>query len=105
MTNREIIIKEVKENNLERINNGIKEFGITAQELFEKTSINRSLISHCLSVLNKEGKIIKINTRPVYFIDLEIFPAKKLFPDPAEPTIRMDKPFGGYFTAILHCSI
>ena len=28
MTNREIIIKEVKENNLERINNGIKEFGI-----------------------------------------------------------------------------
>jgi sigma-54 dependent transcriptional regulator of gfr operon len=73
MTNREIIIKEVKENNLERINNGIKEFGITAQELFEKTSINRSLISHCLSVLNKEGKIIKINTRPVYFIDLEIF--------------------------------
>ena len=73
MTNKEIIREQLKDITLETINDDDKEFGINAQELSEITSLNRTLVSHCLNILNKEKSAIKINTRPVYFIDLKVF--------------------------------
>lgn len=73
MTNKEIIMEQLKKITLETINDDIKKMGTNAQELSEITSLNRTLISHCLNILNKEKKSIKINTRPVYFIDLKVF--------------------------------
>ncbi|HEY8361316.1 MAG TPA: sigma 54-interacting transcriptional regulator [Tissierellaceae bacterium] len=59
---REINIKEKK--------------GLTAQEIAEKLNIKRNVASHLLNELHKEGKIIKINTRPVYFLDKEVYEKK-----------------------------
>ena len=41
----------------------------TALEISNKLGIQRNVASHYLNNLIKEGKVIKINTRPVYFID------------------------------------
>jgi len=51
-------------------------FGITANEISELLGFQRSYSSHILNELNKEGKLIKVNTRPVYFIEREAFERK-----------------------------
>ena len=73
MTNKEIIKEQLKRITLENINDNDKKFGTNAQEISKITSLNRTLVSHCLNILNKEKNAIKINTRPVYFIDLGVF--------------------------------
>ncbi|WP_242948669.1 sigma 54-interacting transcriptional regulator [Caloramator quimbayensis] len=69
--------------NKEKVYNTLKELskdirikqkkGLTAEEIGEKLNIKRNAVSHLLNELYKEGKIIKINTRPVYFIDKEFY--------------------------------
>lgn len=39
----------------------------TASEIAKKFDVKRNTVSHYLNQMVDEGKIIKINTRPVYF--------------------------------------
>jgi len=47
--------------------------GVTTEEISKALNMKRNVSSHFLNELYKEGKIIKINTRPVYFIDKEVY--------------------------------
>ena len=53
--------------------NGYNLLGITARDISKALGLKRNYISHLLNELNRESKVIKINTRPVYFIDKTIF--------------------------------
>lgn len=44
----------------------------STQSISAALNISRNLASQYLNTLNKEGKLIKINTRPVYFIDKSV---------------------------------
>ncbi|MBP2072992.1 sigma 54-interacting transcriptional regulator [Thermoanaerobacterium butyriciformans] len=71
MKNKEKIFIELKElsNNLDIT----KKKGLTAEEIAARLNIKRNVVSHFLNELHKEGKVVKINTRPVYFIDKEFY--------------------------------
>ncbi|XXF66146.1 sigma 54-interacting transcriptional regulator [Thermoanaerobacterium thermosaccharolyticum] len=71
MKNKEKIFIEVKNlsNNLD-IN---EKKGLTAEEIAARLNLKRNVVSHLLNELYKEGKVIKINTRPVYFLDKEFY--------------------------------
>ncbi|KAF1299439.1 transcription antiterminator BglG [Enterococcus sp. JM4C] len=45
----------------------------TAKKLAEVFSVKRNTISHYLNQLTNEGKLVKINSRPVYFFHKEAF--------------------------------
>lgn len=47
--------------------------GVTAEEISGRLNIKRNVVSHLLNELYTEGKAVKINTRPVYFIDKEAY--------------------------------
>lgn len=51
----------------------------SAQHISDLFKCRRNTASHYLNQLYNEGKLIKINTRPVYFLHLEIF-EKDFFP-------------------------
>lgn len=71
MKNKEKIFIELK--NLSNSLDLTKKRGFTAEEIAAKLNIKRNVVSHFLNELHKEGKAIKINTRPVYFIDKEFY--------------------------------
>ncbi|MDI3517905.1 MAG: sigma-54 dependent transcriptional regulator, gfr operon transcriptional activator [Caldanaerobacter sp.] len=71
MTNKEKVFNLVKE--LSQDINIKEKKGITAQEIAQKLNLKRNVASHLLNELYKEGKVIKINTRPVYFLDKEVY--------------------------------
>lgn len=75
MTNKENIMKRLREFSLKI--DGEKEYGVTAKDIADSLGIQRNIVSHLLNVLNKEEKAIKINTRPVYFIDMEVYKKRK----------------------------
>lgn len=50
--------------------------GLTAQEIADKLNLKRNVVSHLLNELCQEGKVIKINTRPVFFLEKEAFEDK-----------------------------
>lgn len=45
----------------------------TASSIADKFSVKRNTVSHYLSQMVDEGKIIRINTRPVYFLHYDMF--------------------------------
>ncbi|MFS0603863.1 sigma 54-interacting transcriptional regulator [Peribacillus frigoritolerans] len=45
----------------------------TAKKISEQFSVKRNTVSHYLNKLVEENKIIKINTRPVFFLNKEVF--------------------------------
>lgn len=49
---------------------------LTAMEISEVFHVKRNTVSHYLNQLVEEGKVIKINTRPVYFLSHETFERK-----------------------------
>lgn len=75
MTNKESILEKLKEISL--VIDGEREYGVTAKNIADILGIQRNIVSHFLNVLNKEGKAIKINTRPVYFIDIDVYKERK----------------------------
>lgn len=75
MTNREKIFLALRERSLTM--DGAKEYGITATDVADSLKLQRNIVSHLLNQLNKEGLAVKINTRPVYFIDKEIYEKRK----------------------------
>ena len=75
MTNKENVKLKLKELSIKM--NSKKDYGVTAMQIAESLGIQRNIVSHLLNELNKEGLAIKINTRPVYFIDSEIYTKRK----------------------------
>lgn len=67
---------------------GLKVIGVTSIELAEELDLRRNVVSHHLNELVDEGSVLKINTRPVYFLDRECYQteteryvkANKIFP-------------------------
>lgn len=50
-----------------------KEQGVTSEQIADKLNIKRNVVSHLLNQLYAENRVVKINTRPVYFIDKEVY--------------------------------
>ncbi len=70
MTNKEKLYHYVKERTKEYKIIDEEDFAnLTTEKICLNLGLNRSLASNLLNVLYKENKIIKINTRPVYFLD------------------------------------
>ena len=72
-------IKEKVHMNLEElsekaIENGEK--GVTAKEISEILGVQRNVVSQYLNELCREGHAIKINTRPVYFLQSNLVKVK-----------------------------
>lgn len=77
MSNKNKVLAFVKERTLRFEDmNEIHIFATTAIDVSEVLGFQRSYSSHLLNELNKELKLIKINTRPVYFIEREAFETK-----------------------------
>jgi len=56
---------------------GTKEYGITSTDIANSLGIQRNLASHLLNEMSKDGKAVKVNTRPVYFMDSEVYEGRK----------------------------
>ncbi|WP_174845476.1 hypothetical protein [Sporolactobacillus shoreae] len=67
LTNREKVLRSLSEKS--RALDGVDALGITANEIANDIGIQRSTVSLYLNELTKSRDAIKINTRPVYFID------------------------------------
>ncbi len=71
MRNKDKVYDLLKAMSLELCNN--KKRGVTAGEIAKGINIKRNAASHLLNELYTEGKAIKINTKPVYFIDRDVY--------------------------------
>lgn len=71
MTNKEAVYCKLKA--LSKTMDGLKQCGFTAQEIAEQLNLQRNIASHLLNELTKEGAVMKINTRPVYFLDRKVY--------------------------------
>lgn len=75
MTNKENVFLKLKELSNSIVDKDVH--GITAQDIANIIGIRRNIASQLLNELSREGKAVKINTRPVYFIDREIYEKRK----------------------------
>ena len=75
MTNKEsiLLLLEQRSRNID----GKVEVGITANYISSELGIKRNIVSQYLNELNREGKAVKINTRPVYFIHKKVYEEDK----------------------------
>lgn len=71
LKNKDKVLKSLKELSKNMDLKVVK--GITAEEISSKLNIKRNAVSHLLNELYNDGKVVKINTRPVYFIDKEVY--------------------------------
>ena len=70
ITNKELVFKLVKEHCLQNIeSSNYMDIGITTQKISNITGFKRNYTSRILNDLSKDKELIKVNTRPVYFID------------------------------------
>ena len=70
MSNKDKVYSELK---TMTINLDTNSCGYTSNEIAAVIGLKRNVVSHLLNQLYEEGKAIKINTRPVYFVDKEIY--------------------------------
>lgn len=75
LTNREKVLQSLAEKS--RALDGADTLGVTANEIAIDIGIQRSTVSLYLNELAKSRDAIKINTRPVYFIDGHIYAQNK----------------------------
>ena len=75
MTNKENVILKLKERSLTM--DGTREYGIAATEIADSLGIQRNIASHLLNQLHKDGLVVKVNRRPVYFIEKEVYEKRK----------------------------
>lgn len=79
----EVIVLKNKDkvyNYLKQLTEGMDEYekiGFTAEEIAKFLVLRRNVVSHLLNELYKEGRVVKINTRPVYFLDGEYYERNK----------------------------
>lgn len=71
LTNREKVLRSLSEKS--RTLDGANALGVTAHEIASAIGIQRSTVSLYLNELAKSHDAIKINTRPVYFIDGHVY--------------------------------
>lgn len=76
MTNKDKIFDTLKNLTKKCIDNG--EHGVTAIQISTYLNIQRNTVSHYLNELYKECKILKINSRPVYFLDKSVYENNKI---------------------------
>lgn len=74
-TNREEVIECL--NTLSKALLKTDELGVSANTIAEKIGIQRSTVSLYLNELVRNGDAIKINTRPVYFLDSKVYQNNK----------------------------
>ncbi|PIO81261.1 ATPase [Pediococcus damnosus] len=74
-TNRERVIESLKTLSLALLDNN--ELGVSANTIAKKIDIQRSTVSLYLNELVRNKEAIKINTRPVYFLDANIYQNNK----------------------------
>ncbi|WP_286680760.1 sigma-54-dependent transcriptional regulator [Tepidanaerobacter sp. EBM-49] len=67
---------EYLRNETEKFNIKRPSIGLTANYIADVFKVKRNTISHYLNQLVKEGKALKINTRPVYFLNRAVFESK-----------------------------
>lgn len=71
------IYEKLKEfNNKYDLKNKEEIKNLTASSIADVIGIKRNVVSHYLNILNENGKVIKVNKRPVYFIDKDILEQK-----------------------------
>lgn len=75
LTNREKVLQALSKKS--RMINDPNNLGVTANEIAHELGIQRSTVSLYLNELAKNGDAIKINTRPVYFIDKKVYEQDK----------------------------
>lgn len=74
LTNKEKIYELVKRGTtLANTQKAPDTVGVTAEEISNALGLKRNYVSSLLNELNREQKLIKVNTRPVHFIDKSIF--------------------------------
>lgn len=74
MTNKEKIYRLVKKGtDCSKDNYTNNPIGVTAEQIAKTLGLKRNYVSSLLNELNRDLQIIKVNTRPVYFIDKNIF--------------------------------
>lgn len=76
MTIKEKVYITFEELSKKAILDGLK--GVTAQEIAEKINVQRNIVSQYLNELTREGHVIKINTRPVFFIHSKVVNNKQI---------------------------
>lgn len=74
-TNREKVIESLKELSLALLDS--KALGVSANTIAKKIDIQRSTVSLYLNELVRNNEAIKINTRPVYFLDANFYQKNK----------------------------
>lgn len=74
-TNREKVVQSLR--SLSKNVLGTDKFGVSANTIAKQIGIQRSTVSLYLNELDRNGDAIKINTRPVYFVDAELYQAHK----------------------------
>lgn len=97
---------------LRQLSVGLKtsdKIGFSAEEIAELAALRRNVTSHLLNELYMEGKAIKINTRPVYFIDGEYYEKNRDKFDPhiidkASFKTGMTKNPGDAFNRLIGCN-
>ncbi len=75
MINKERVLIKLEEES--RNLSGDANVGVTAKDISDILGIKRNVVSLYLNELHREGKVIKINTRPVYFIHKSIYEDNK----------------------------
>lgn len=74
LTNKEKIYELVKKGTILANNQKTPDtIGVTAEEISNALGLKRNYVSSLLNELNREQKLIKVNTRPVHFIDKNVF--------------------------------
>lgn len=76
MTNKEKILLQLRKESMKI--NGKVDVGITSNDISTILNVKRNIVSQYLNELYREGKAIKVNTRPVYFIDKNVYEKNKM---------------------------
>ncbi|MBU3133852.1 sigma 54-interacting transcriptional regulator [Clostridium gasigenes] len=76
MTNKENVLLQLEKESVKI--DGTLEVGITSNDISIILGIKRNIVSQYLNELYREGKVIKVNTRPVYFIDKSVYEKNKM---------------------------
>jgi sigma-54 dependent transcriptional regulator, gfr operon transcriptional activator len=104
LTNKQSIYETLKKLTKESMENGKKD--ITANDIAIALNLRRNVVSHYLNELFSEGKALKVNLRPVYFLDKEIYEKNKskiILNNKEEFDKKLDKHEENVFFKLIGC--
>ena len=76
MTNKENVLLQLEKESMKI--DGTLYVGITSNDISSILNIKRNIVSQYLNELYREDKVIKVNTRPVYFIHKNVYEENKM---------------------------